>query len=136
MNIGTTEGDEKITEINVTPFVDVVLVLLLLFMSPAPSVYQSAMQVKLPIVSQPSQIKHITLHVFLNVQGDVQIDREKIRPEAIESLVKKAIHLDPAADAMISADHKVSHGQVLELFDALKRGGLREVALAAEEKKR
>lgn len=135
MNIGNAEGDEMITEINVTPFVDVVLVLLILFMIAAPSVYQSAMQVKLPIVSQASQIKHVTLHVFLNAQGEVQVDREKIRPEAIEGLVKKAIHLDPAADAMISADHTVSHGKVIELIDALKRGGLREVALAAEEKR-
>ncbi len=135
MNVHDLESDGLITEINVTPFVDVVLVLLILFMLAAPAVYQSALKVKLPTVTSASKVKHVTLHFFVSSKGEIQVDRERIQAHAVEALVKRAISIDPNADAMISADKSVAHGNVIEIIDLIKTSGIHEVALAATERK-
>jgi biopolymer transport protein ExbD len=101
----------------------------------APSVYQSALKVKLPMGSQSSQVKHVTVQIFLTAQGEIQVDHKRIQAEAIETLIKKALKLDPSADAMIAADHQISHGKVIEIIDAIKKAGIKEVALATQDQK-
>lgn len=131
-------GDQDmITEINVTPFVDVVLVLLILFMLAAPVVYQSGVRIKLPSIVTAGRIKHVTLRFAITPSGDVMVDREKLSgttASVIEDVVKKALSHDPHADAILSADAAVTHGKVLEVIDAIRKAGIREIALGADKK--
>ncbi len=133
MQLGGSD-DDLITEINVTPFVDVVLVLLILFMLAAPVVYQSGVRIQLPTAISASKIKHVTLNFHLAANGDLMLEQQKIPVTSIAEITKKALALDPRSDAMISADKQISHGQVLEVIDALKQGGINDVALGVEPK--
>ena len=135
------DAEDLITEINVTPFVDVVLVLLILFMLAAPAVYQSAVQVQLPTLKTANKVKHVTLHFFVTAAGEIFLEKEKLLLGAssgntVEAVVKRALTLDSKADAMISADRNVSHGNVMEAIEAIKKSGMTEVALGVEVKEK
>src|SRR4051794_22202598 len=118
MNHSSGDADDLITEINVTPFVDVVLVLLIIFMLAAPAVYQAAIPVQLPRVASAKQIKHVTLQIYVSDKGQITLDREKVSAASIKDIVKKALTLDSNADAMISADTQVSHGVVMGIVSS------------------
>ena len=124
-----SDSDDMITDINVTPFVDVVLVLLILFMLAAPVVYQTGIRVQLPAAVTAGKMRHITLKFTVSENGEVWLEGERLPAGSIEALVKKALSLDPAADAMLSADKRSSHGSVLEVIDAVRRAGIRDIAL-------
>ena len=129
------DDNDMITEINVTPFVDVVLVLLILFMLAAPAVYQSGLKVQLPQAATATKFKHVTLQFMISADGQVVLGREKLSTAAsVTEIVKRALALDPMADAMVSADRAVAHGRVLETIDAIKQAGIKEIALGAETK--
>ena len=130
----SADSEDLITEINVTPFVDVVLVLLILFMLAAPAVYQSAVSVQLPTLKVANKVKHVTLQFFVTATGETFLDKEKVTSSTLRGLIKRALSLDPAADAMISADRDVSHGKVMETIEAIKSSGINEVALGVEVK--
>ena len=130
----SADSEDLITEINVTPFVDVVLVLLILFMLAAPAVYQSAVKIELPAVAAANKIKHVTLQFYLCANGDLMLDRERLQADQVQTIVKRALQLDPSADAMISADQRLSHGRVVEVLEAIQKGGIHAVALGVEVK--
>jgi biopolymer transport protein TolR len=122
-------SDDLITDINVTPFVDVVLVLLILFMLAAPTFYQSAIKVELPTSTSASQFKHITLKLFVTKKGEAFLEKEKLTAATIASVIKQALAIDPSVDAIISADKDASHGAVLHVIDALRGAGIKSVAI-------
>ena len=124
--------DEMITDINVTPFVDVVLVLLILFMLAAPAVYQSAVRVQLPQAVTGAKVQHITLKYYLSEKGETFLEKDRVTAQGVQDTVKKALAADPRADAIIFADRRVAHGAVIEIIDSIKQGGIRDVALGVE----
>ena len=128
----SSSQDDMITDINVTPFVDVMLVLLIMFMIAAPVVYQSALKVKLPNSTQATAFEHITLRLFLNEGGQLFLDKRPITAAEIPILVQSARKKDPNADALVAADREVHHGKVIEVIDALRAGGLAQVGIGVE----
>ncbi len=127
-------GENLVTEINITPFVDIVLVLLILFMCAAPVLYPSNIKLKLPAVTQSSQTKHITLRVTLLPQGEIYFEGHKISQNILFERIKKALSLDPKTDVLLAADKSTSHGTVLEVMDSMKTLGILEIAIAVEKK--
>jgi biopolymer transport protein ExbD len=130
----SSNDDEMITEINVTPFVDVVLVLLILFMIAAPVVYQQGIRISLPAVINAEKTKSITLSVIISETGEIYVDKDKAPLESISFVVKKALALDPEADVILDADKTLSYEKVLEVVDALKQGGIKNIALGVTKK--
>lgn len=131
---GTFGGDdeEMISGINVTPLVDVVLVLLVIFLMTAPVIYQSAIKVQLPRAATGEEAKKSPLEFALNAEGLLFWGKDSISWEALSSRLLK---LGPQASeetAIISADQKTPHGQVVRLMDALRQAGLTKFALNVE----
>jgi len=124
--------DEVISSINVTPLVDVVLVLLIIFMITAPVIYQSAIKVQLPKAMTGEQAQKSPLNFTINKEGDLMWDKDKID---YDILGKRLAALgDKAAQetAIISADEMTAHGKVVKLMDTLRQAGLTKFALNVE----
>ncbi|MBC7690561.1 MAG: biopolymer transporter ExbD [Methylotenera sp.] len=131
---GTFGGgdDEVISGINVTPLVDVVLVLLVIFLMTAPVIYQSAIKVQLPKAKSGEQAEKSPLNFTLTKEGDLMWDKEKISWETLAQRLKAMGTQTPEQTAVISADQTTQHGTVIRLMDALRQAGLTRFALNVE----
>ena len=127
-------GDEdSISGINVTPLVDVVLVLLVIFLMTAPVLYQSAIKVQLPKArTGEDAATKSPLNFTVNAEGKVFWNSEEL---SWEKLGERLAAMGPKAaeeTAMISADQATPHGIVIKLMDALRSAGLVRFALNVE----
>jgi len=124
--------DDVISGINVTPLVDVVLVLLVIFLMTAPVLYQSAIKVQLPKASTGEESPKSPLNFTVNAAGDVYWNSEKLSWEALDEKLTALGQQAPDTTAMISADQATPHGNVIKLMDALRQHGLTRFALNVE----
>ncbi len=122
--------DELISGINVTPLVDVVLVLLVIFLMTAPILYQKAIQVSLPRAQTGEDTASSPLSFSLSRSGELEWAGKKFSWTELESALnqqKSQWTADSAAS--ISADEGTAHGVVIRLMDALRKAGLSRFAL-------
>lgn len=130
-----SSDDELISGINVTPLVDVVLVLLVMFLITAPVLYQSAIKVQLPKAKSGEQAEKSPINFTVSKDGELSWDQQKL---TWEDFTKRLAQLGPQAaeqTALISADQATPHGTVIKLMDALRQAGLSRFALNVESSK-
>lgn len=131
---GLKDSDEVISDINVTPLVDVVLVLLIILMITAPIIYRNGIKIKLPSATTAQTTESTPLSFTVSAEGEL-LWKGKIW--AAESLVNelKALPTDTKTKtATISADQTTQHGKVIELMDILQQAGITHFALTVEKK--
>ena len=131
-----TESDEgSFSNINITPFVDVVLVLLIIFMITAPMMIKSAIDLKLPSATSTDKIERETLGVTILKSGNVMLNGTLISPEQLSEEVKNVLVKDSKAQVVIIADKMATHGMVVELIDLVKSAGATNFAFQVEKKR-
>jgi len=118
-----------ITDINVTPLVDIMLVLLIIFMLTAHLIARQAIEVQLPKASQSSTANPTTLAITLSREGRMYLNGAQITPEALRAAVQSAVAKDPKTQAIIAGDKNVSHGRVVWVLDVLKSLGVTSFAI-------
>lgn len=126
---------EPISEINVTPFVDVLLVLLVIFMITAP-LFTKAIDVELPKenLRSPSVTDARKFVITINRNGTYYI---KGRRQSPANLMKQALKWkvkNPGKTAFIRADRRVEYGKITKLMVMLKNNGIQNLGLLVEEK--
>lgn len=127
-----SEDSGLISEINITPFVDVVLVLLVIFIVTAPALVKDTLGIKLPKTSTADGKTAQTLGVAVTKQGQILVNGEVSTNEAVTDLVKAALAKNPDAQAIISADQDARHGDVVRAIDLVKSAGLSKFAIQIE----
>lgn len=130
-----SNDDDAISGINVTPLVDVMLVLLVIFMITAPVIYQTAIKIELPAAKTGEQRKNTPLSFTLSKDGRLQLDGHDVAMEELGAKVKAAMAKEPDGTAVIHADKDTPHGRVIELMDVLRDAGLLRFALSVQQKK-
>jgi biopolymer transport protein ExbD len=125
-------GEEMIAAINVTPLVDVTLVLLIIFMVTATYVVRAAIEVDLPRAAVGGESVAPTLAFALDREGKLFLDGAPATLAAAREAVRAALARSPEARALISADRAVSHGRVIEVIDLVKQEGLTRFAIDVE----
>lgn len=127
-----SESAGMISSINITPFVDVMLVLLIIFMITAPALMKEVIDIRLPkTASGDGQIIQ-TLGVAINKDGNILLNGQITDDEGLKSAVKSALAQAQDAQAIISADVEVSYGRVVKVMDLLKSSGLEKFAIQVE----
>ena len=130
-----SESDEQndISDINVTPFVDVVLVLLVIFMITAPAIMKDVINLKLP-KTETSDGKIVqTLGVAINKDGNILLNGVVTDDEGLKKQASESLRIDPDTQAVISADMLVEYGRVVRVIDLLKTIGLEKFAVQIEK---
>ncbi len=133
---GTFAGgdDEPISAINVTPLVDVVLVLLVIFLITAPVIYQSAIKVQLPTAKSGEQNQKSPLNFSLTRDGTLAMNEQPADWNALPAQLEQMVRANPEQTASISADKDTPHGVVIRLMDLLRQSGIYRFAMNVESK--
>lgn len=126
------DDDEAISSINVTPFVDVVLVLLIVLMVTSTQIVRAQLMVDLPEAASGGDAVPSTLNVTLLASGEVLLDGSPSNLDAIASAVRAEKAQDPEVQAVIAADKGVPYGKVVEVIDTVKTNGVTKFALNIE----
>ena len=128
------DGTPAITGINVTPLVDVTLVLLIVFMVTAKVIVSQAIPMQVPQASTPAAVQ-VTIAVSIAATGAITLDGVPIADAAALARAAKARAGDNAADAhvVIAASPASSHGAVIGAIDALRSAGITKIAFAVEK---
>ncbi|MBD65654.1 MAG: protein TolR [Halobacteriovoraceae bacterium] len=131
-------GDDKgpISDINVTPLVDVMLVLLVIFMVSAPLMF-SGIKLDLPKTKKVDNLKLTKKQVILSVTetGELVIDNQKFLPEEVIGQVMARFQEHQTQVLYLRADYKLDYGVVAKLISNLKKGGVAQIALVTEIEK-
>lgn len=129
---GDSENTAVITSINITPFVDVVLVLLVIFMITAPALVKEVMDIRLPKTGSGDGRVVQTLGISINKDGNILLNGQITDEDGLKSAVKTTLAEAQDAQAIISADVNVNYGRVVKVMDLLKSSGLEKFAIQVE----
>jgi len=123
------DDDDIIAEINVTPLVDVVLVLLIIFMVTATYIVAPSIKVELPKAASGEATQTSTLSVVLTRDAQLYLNGAPTNRAALIQAIQKERASHPDLQAIISADKEVSHGEVIQLIDLVKTNGVTKFAI-------
>lgn len=126
--------DEPIADINITPFVDIILVVLIIFMVATPVLMSSGIKVNLPQASSGDNTSPSELNISIAAAGNLFINGKKSTIENIITAVKEAVGKNPDSQAIIAADRDVPHGKVISVLDQVKAAGIRRFAISIDKK--
>lgn len=133
MEVGrpAARGRSSLSQINVTPFVDVMLVLLIIFMVTAPMLDQGV-EVDLPEVAEapglPAQQEPII--VTLDRKGQIMIGKAKIdQLDKLGPVLQQAMKGKPDREVFLEADQKVPYGRVVQVMAAVKKAGVEKLGM-------
>lgn len=128
------DDDDVIAQINIIPFVDIVLVLLIIFLLTANLIARAGIPVDLPRAASANEQVGVTINIVLTASGDLFLDGNPITSDALTSRVAQQLRVDPGLRAVIAADRAVRYEHVVEIIDALRQTGLSAFALNIERK--
>ena len=124
-----SDSDEMITAINVTPLVDIILVLLIIFMLTANIIMSPAIEVELPQAATGEGTEPTTLALTLKKTGELYLNGQQTDEARLAAYIPEVIASDPKTQAIIAADKEVSHGAVIHLIDLIRQKGVYKFAL-------
>ncbi len=128
------EDSDGINDINITPFVDVVLVLLVIFMVTAPVMIKESLKVNLPrTLTSDLSTKTNSIGVAITKEGQVLFNGALLSEENLQQELQKLQATAPDTTFLISADTDARHGDVVKMMDRLKKNGLNFFALQIEK---
>lgn len=129
-------GEELISGINVTPLVDVVLVLLIIFMVTATYIVRQSIEVELPRAAHGGESVGTMLNVVLDKEAKLYVDGTPADEDELRRKVADALAKDKDARAIISADKLATHGSVVRIIDLVKGAGIAHFAINIEREEK
>lgn len=128
----TSTNGQPMSAINVTPFVDIVLVLLVVLMVSSVHIVRASMEVDLPSASSGGDTVPSTLNIVIKQDGSLLVDGKATTEVALAAMVREQRKGNPKLQAVIAADKGVVYQRVIGAIDLVKRNGVRSFALNIE----
>jgi biopolymer transport protein ExbD len=133
----SNDGDDDgiIASINVTPLVDIVLVLLIIFMVTAKLIINPALPIELPKAETGQTPPEGPLAIVIAKDGGLMVEGQRISEEALRALARarKASATAGETNALIAADLSAQHGRVVRVLDLLRREGIYRFGISVSE---
>ena len=127
------DDDGIITDINITPFVDIILVVLIIFMVTATYIVRQSIKVNLPEAATGEATDSTSLALTIDAEGQLYLDGEPTTHDALRAFIRSEKARTAAAGedliCLIGADRIVTHGAVVELIDLVKQEGVAKFAI-------
>jgi len=126
-----TEDDES--EVNLTPMLDVVFIMLIFFIVTASFVREAGIQVERPSAVNTDLIKSGNILVAISQNGEVWIQKRRVGIDQVRSNIERLLAESPKASVIVQADRKSKNGVFVKVMDQAKQAGAQQVAIAALE---
>jgi len=131
---GAADNDEEgITGINVTPLVDITLVLLIIFMVTASYIVKETIEVELPRAAHGGETVQKTFAILVTRDGKTFLNGVPVDDGALVAEVQRARSAGEDVQAIVGADKNATHGAVTHLLDVLKGAGVTKFAIQIEK---
>ncbi|WP_087722454.1 ExbD/TolR family protein [Pandoraea sp. PE-S2T-3] len=128
--------DDFNPEINTTPLVDVMLVLLVIFIITMPAL-QHAVKIDLPrAASAPAEVKPETIDVAIDAAGVIHWNDRVVDLDGMRALITDAARAQPQPELHLRADRKTAYEDVMQVMSAAQSGGLAKIGFVSEAAKR
>lgn len=126
------DDDDVIASINIVPFVDIVLVLLIIFMITSSAIAKASISVDLPSAASAGNAVSSTLNVVLNAKGELYLNGKPTDYDQLATFVARTSWKEKDLQAVISADKSIDYGRVIKIIDVVKSNGVKSFALNIE----
>src|SRR4051812_35735760 len=128
MAASQNDTDDEIVAINVTPLVDITLVLLIIFMVTANFIVKDTVEADLPRAANGGETVQALINVVVDKEGKTYFDGAEVSDEQLVQKVSEAMKKDPETRAIIAADKAQSYGRVMYVVDLIKGQGVSKLA--------
>lgn len=125
--------EKEFNEINITPFTDVVLVLLLIFMIASPFIVSGAIKVKLPSATNTDTSPSQSNTVYLTKYDEIYMNGKKVTLVELNKTASDEFLKRHNTEVVINADENAKHGDFVRLVDILKGAGATKFSIATEK---
>ena len=126
------DDDDVIASINMVPFIDISLVLLIIFMVTSSYIVREAIEVDLPTAASGSDVAPSTIAIVVDRPGQLYFNGTETTLDAMADQVRTEVALDETVQAIIGGDRGVDYGRVMDVVDLIKLNGVRSFALNIE----
>lgn len=130
-----SDEDEPIAEINIVPFVDIILVVLIIFMVTTPVIMNPSIKVNLPQAGSGEDSPRTQLMITVLQDGSYVLNGKASDVQKIKEFAQETVKKLPMIQAIVTADRDVAHGQVISIIDTIKSVGVTKFAITVEAKK-
>lgn len=134
MAFNSNKSKGILAEINIVPFTDVVLVLLIIFMVTTPLIMQAGIPIKLPKTQTISDVSDAGLIITVTNEGKIYFGETEMQNDRLENALKNRVLNEPDVLVIIKADQNSYHGEVVKILDIAKMVGVKRLAIATEAK--
>ena len=128
-------GDETaITGINVTPLVDIILVVLIIFMATAPMIQKRAVKVDVPKASHHERTATEALQVVFNERRELTLGGKAVSQEELSRALAQRVAYESGVHVTLSADKALPYGEIMGVLDAVRGAGVKKIGLEVRAK--
>ena len=124
--------EEEESEINLTPMLDVVFIMLIFFIVTASFVKESGIDVNRPDAPTAVKKEKANILVAIGPQNDIYIDRRRVDPRSVRANIERLHAENPQGSVVIQADEESNTKTLVEVMDAARQAGVYNVAIAAQ----
>jgi len=125
--------EKKNPEINVTPLIDIVFILLIFLMVSTSFNFTNSIDVNLPAAKGDEKPLVENIRIVMTKDGLITVNDQTLQISEVEGILTEFKKTAPAATVIIEADKEVAHGQVVTVMDASRKAGYEKFAIAVEE---
>ena len=121
------------TELDMTPMLDIVFIMLIFFIVTTSFVKESGVTVSTPQAQTASQQESANIFIAITAAGEVWVDRRPVDPRSVRAIVAR-LHADnPEGSVIIQADEEASTRMLVEVMDQVRLAGVEGIAIAADK---
>lgn len=122
------------SEINIAPFTDVILVLLIIFMITTPALMQPGIKVNIPKTEVSDNEDSTSIEVLISKEGYAYIEGKQVSDENVEVVIRELMKSNPGKSVVIKGDETAKYDYVIQFMNKAKKAGATKFALAVENK--
>ncbi|NVJ97947.1 MAG: biopolymer transporter ExbD [Alphaproteobacteria bacterium] len=127
------QNQEEEADINMTPMLDIVFIMLIFFIVTAVFVKEAGIQVTKPEAETAISQKQVSILIAVTPSDEIWINREEVALDALRTAVQKLHSENPKGTVAIQADEEAKAGLVMKVYDAVREAGVPTIAIAAEQ---
>ncbi|CAM3746635.1 ExbD/TolR family protein [Parendozoicomonas haliclonae] len=128
-----TSTEENSSEIDLTPMLDVVFIMLIFFIVTASFIKEAGIEVNRPEASTQEQVENVNILIAINPNNEIWIDQRRVDKRSVRSLVERMHAENPKGAVVIQADKASNTETVTSVIDSARAAGVVDVSLATAD---